>query len=643
LHTLRANGSLAGERQPGGRTAAGRAPPVDSRTTDRNLHIVVPTIGRPTCASVVREALRRERRLTRLTVVSQGCESRLDDGHRRDAERRGVVLTEIALPAAVGPAQARHLGALEGDEEFVGFLDDDITFVRGALSSLVERCERDGLGGACGVLVVPEAGPAGRAVKALLFWSIFRDRRQWAAWATRPVSSAILSGGMTVYRRSLYLHCAPAWTSFVPSGYGEDVELSFSVSRLADLVVDPAVRVDNAQRQQSTGPADPTARALQHLERYRSFAARHATTRAHWLAYGGVLAGILGRGLDQGAGPAFVRAVLGEAVRTAGRVVLPPTAPAWTAPMPPSAPEAASATVGAVVVFFHSEDTVLDCVRSLRAQTRPPDAIVVVTNSPVAGPLREELAAAGVRIVDMPTNVGFASACNAAVALVQDLDFAWFVNPDVACEPFCLERLLAAAATRGRAALAPTIVDQAGRTETSAKTRLYLTPWVLLARELGIGRRLNLGATAAPASPVHAVSAACLLVPLPAFTVLGGFDERYFLYGEDVDLCLRLGDAGIETAIVPGAVAVHEAGRGSGRSPAPGVRAIKGREARRAHYLLLQRFRSPRAAERYRRGLVWVLRARMAVARHRPGLEGVWEQDRAAYEWARDRGRGVSG
>lgn len=600
---------------------------------------MVPTIGRPTCAAVVREALHRERRLSRLTVVSQGCDACLDDGHRREAQRRGVVLSEIALPTAVGPAQARHVGALEGDEEFVGFLDDDITFVRGALTSLVERCERDGLGGACGVLVVPEAGPAGRAVKALLFWSIFRDRRQWAAWATRPVRSAILSGGMTVYRRALYLHCAPAWSSFVPSGYGEDVELSFSVSRLADLVVDPAVRVDNTQRQQSTGPADPTARALQHLERYRSFAARHASTRAHWLAYGGVLAGTLGRGLHQGAGPAFVRAVLGEAVRTVPRVALAPRPPVRTTPPPPSpAVTAARATVGAVVVFFHSEATIVECIRSLATQTRPPDVTVVVANSPIPAPVAEELAAAGARIVDLPANVGFGSACNAAVADL-DVDYAWFVNPDVACDPFCLGALLAATVGRAPAALAPTLVDRSGRIETSAKSHRYVTPWVLLARELGIGRRLGLGTanTAPGGSVVAAASAACLLVPTSAFAAAGGFDERYFLYGEDVDLCLRLGNAGVETVIVPGAVAVHESGAGSGRSPAPDVRAIKGREARRSHYLLVQRFRSPRSAERYRRGLVWVLRARLAVARARRGhgRAGVLQQDQAAYEWAR--------
>lgn len=633
---------LGGARR--GRASVGDIPkcwhsrPVDSAGTDRNLHIVVPSIGRPTCAHVVSEALGREARLARLTVVSQGCPALVTPELRAEAARRDIVLGEVVLPDAVGPAQARHLGALEGDEDFVGFLDDDITFEQGTLSSLVDGCERHDLGGACGVLVVPEAAPLARLVKGLLFWSIFRDRRQWAAWSRRPVRSAVLSGGMTVFRRALYLRCAASWTSFVPHGYGEDVELSFAISRLAPLVVDPALRVDNTQRQQSTGPAEPTSRALQHLDRYRAFADRHAHTRRHWLAYGVVLVGVLARGVNDGARLPFVRAVAAEGRRAAQRALAPAARAAlrWSvgeplAPNPKPANE--KATVGAVVVHYRSETTLEPCLRALATQTRPPDQIAVVANSPL--PPSGAAAALDVTVLQNPSNVGFAAACNQA-AEALDVDYLWFVNPDVRCEATCLERLLAYASDT--AVVAPVLVRTDRQPELSTKTRRYVTPWVLLARELGFGRRLRLGSGHPLATPavVTAVSGACLLAPTKPFSAVGGFDERYFLYGEDVDLCLRLAPRGVQIGVVTNATAVHASGTGAGGdAPDDEVRRIKGREARRAHALLLERFRSQRAARRYRFGLRLILPARLAV--------GGRPEDLAAYEWLRGGQQGAHG
>ena len=59
---------------------------------------------------------------------------------------------------------------------------------------------------------------------------------------------------------------------------------------------------------------------MRHLDRYRSFASRHATSRGHWMAYGGVLLGVLARGVGQGAGLRFVQAVVAEAAHAAREV-----------------------------------------------------------------------------------------------------------------------------------------------------------------------------------------------------------------------------------------------------------------------------------------------------------------------------------
>lgn len=286
----------------------------------RNLHIVIPAVRPRSCASVAAEALEREPRLARLTIVAQAC-SVVDHRLQLEADRRSVVLHEVRLPDRIGPGRARHVGSQDGDEDFVGFLDDDIGFERGSLSALVDRCEVDGLGGASGVVASTGTNPAGRLAKAVLFRSIFRDRRPSARSARRPVPSDILSGGLTVYRRALYERWAPSSTEFPPDGCGEDVELSFSISRQARLVIDPSVRVRNRDRELSVGPADPDSCAVRYLDRYRRFAARHATTRGHWVAYAGVLLGVLARGVSLGAGAPFVRAVRAEAAH-AGREIM---------------------------------------------------------------------------------------------------------------------------------------------------------------------------------------------------------------------------------------------------------------------------------------------------------------------------------
>ena len=83
---------------------------------------------------------------------------------------------------------------------------------------------------------------------------------------------------------------------------------------------------------------------------------------------------------------------------------------------------------------------------------------------------------------------------------------------------------------------------------------------------------------------------------------------------------------------------MHASGTGSGEPGDADVLEIKGREARRAHLLLLRRHRSEREASRYRAGLVWVLRARRLI---RPLLDPAKAAaDRAAWEWlAEEHGR----
>ena len=70
-------------------------------------------------------------------------------------------------------------------------------------------------------------------------------------------------------------------------------------------------------------------------------------------------------------------------------------------------------------------------------------------------------------------------------------------------------------------------------------------------------------ASGASSVTVDWVSGACMLVRRSALHAVGGFDERYFLYWEDADLCRRLRGAGFRIRYVPGASAIHRVGESS--------------------------------------------------------------------------------
>lgn len=598
---------------------------------ERILQLVVPTVGRPTVVDVIRRALAEEPLLARLTVVSQACPAVVDDSLLALGAVVGVVVEECRLDSRVGAARARVLGS-HGDEEFVGFLDDDIAVEQGTLSDLVVLCRDMVLGGACGVVVnAAENTRAYRLLKAMLFRSIFRDPRSAAVRATGVVPTPVLSGGVTVFRRSVFAACADAMDDF-PAGYswGEDFELSYRASLISLLAIDPGVRVRNEHLGMSRAEVDRDDVARRRIERYRGFADRHAHGPGEWAAYLGVVVALAGMSVRHGCGRDVRRLLVGEAGHAVRGVLGAIRSPGDRGAPRNAVP--ATATVAAVIVYFRSGRAVVGAVESLVGQGVAPTSVTVVANSPVPADIAAELADLGAIVVPPGGNVGFAAACNLGAAETV-ADFLWFVNPDVTCAKDCLETLLRQGGPAR--AVAPALRLPDGSAERSAKSRSYLRPGVLLSRELGVGRALRLGSPAPPRRPrvVTAVSGACLLVPRAAFDRVGGFAEEFFLYGEDVDLCLRLRRVGCKVAVIPDARAVHASGTGSGDPADPTVAEIKGREARRAHVLLLRRHRSDRAADRYLAGLAWVLRARRLV---RPGRS---VGDRAASKWVAEERR----
>jgi N-acetylglucosaminyl-diphospho-decaprenol L-rhamnosyltransferase len=233
----------------------------------------------------------------------------------------------------------------------------------------------------------------------------------------------------------------------------------------------------------------------------------------------------------------------------------------------PFAPPQAGAGM-ALVTVIHDSAPELD--RLLRSVARHlPAARVIVADSGSSDGGAAVARAAGAEVVDPGGNVGFGRATNAALAGVSE-PVTLVVNPDLELIDGSLAAL-ARAAARERAILAPVLLRPGGRREASAHPP-PLSP-AGLALALGPARALPRPLREAvepwratrPRRVGWAVGA-CLAARTETLRALGPFDERIFLYAEDLDLGLRAARQGVPTVFWPAARVVHHAGHAAARA-----------------------------------------------------------------------------
>ena len=244
------------------------------------------------------------------------------------------------------------------------------------------------------------------------------------------------------------------------------------------------------------------------------------------------------------------------------------------------------AEVSAVVVNYNAGPDLLDSLRSIGAALpeRDWDAVVVDNASSDGSAHIPSDLAPRVRVIANAQNVGFARGVNQGVAATTG-EFVLILNPDCQLGPGAGEALLADIRKSPRYAIAgPRILDPNGNIQGSARgdpdmlTGLFgRTGWLRRALpRLGVSRRNVIDPVMSDneSAAVDWVSGACMLARRDALAAVGGFDERYFLYWEDADLCRRLRAKGYEVRHVPAAVAVHKVGVSSRSSEADAIRAF---------------------------------------------------------------------
>jgi N-acetylglucosaminyl-diphospho-decaprenol L-rhamnosyltransferase len=141
-------------------------------------------------------------------------------------------------------------------------------------------------------------------------------------------------------------------------------------------------------------------------------------------------------------------------------------------------------------------------------------------------------------------------------------EFFCVLNPDVRLTSDPFPELLRELSAPRTGVVAPLIVDSCGAVQDSA--RRFPTPASLLRKALGSPVPPDYAIRDEPFSPDW-VAGMFMVFPREVFREIEGFDERYFLYYEDVDLCARLRRKGYEIRLNPRARAIHDAQRDSHR------------------------------------------------------------------------------
>ena len=218
-----------------------------------------------------------------------------------------------------------------------------------------------------------------------------------------------------------------------------------------------------------------------------------------------------------------------------------------------------------LVLHWRGMEKTRRCLTSLRATSYQNSHVLLVANgSPDGDSAQLATEFPEVEVLTLDRNYGFAGGCNRGMekALADQADFIWLLNNDAIAKPESIEHLVKAAIANPEAGALGAIVleghsstaEEAGLGEINfKKAKTYL-------RKTGQDKSSSQNSTQQEKGGYSCswLSGSNLLLRSSALAKVGLFDERYYLYFEDVELCKRLTDAGFKCLLVPGSTIEHE-------------------------------------------------------------------------------------
>jgi GT2 family glycosyltransferase len=208
--------------------------------------------------------------------------------------------------------------------------------------------------------------------------------------------------------------------------------------------------------------------------------------------------------------------------------------------------------IAVVIVNWNSGEYLGECLRNLKCQTLLPDRVLVVDNASTDGSMKgHEERFPDWDFVSLEHNTGFASANNFAVNQLVDCEWVAFLNPDAFAKPDWLANLMKAVEHSPEVKMFGSHMLGHNTDLLDGTGDIYHVSGVAWRRDHGM-KSIN-----RESGEIFSPCAAASLIFREAFLEVGGFDEHFFCYNEDVDLSFRLRLKGHRCIYVPDAVVEH--------------------------------------------------------------------------------------
>jgi len=236
--------------------------------------------------------------------------------------------------------------------------------------------------------------------------------------------------------------------------------------------------------------------------------------------------------------------------------------------------------ISAIVLNYRNPQYTVSCVQNLRKQTIADRMEILVVDNHSCddsiGVLRNRLGnERNVRIIETPENLGFGAGNNHGARHAKGA-YLLILNPDTEPEPEGLAQLVHLMEQDETIGI---IAPKLEFTDKSVRDSFRRFPTVMdfiikrtLLRHLlheRLNRYLRRSINPTETCDVEWVVGACMLIRRPLYELLGGFDERYFLFLEDTDLCRRCWEAGFRVVFSPQTIAADRKQRLSGNGFLP--------------------------------------------------------------------------
>ncbi|EKD58954.1 MAG: hypothetical protein ACD_56C00020G0009 [uncultured bacterium] len=215
--------------------------------------------------------------------------------------------------------------------------------------------------------------------------------------------------------------------------------------------------------------------------------------------------------------------------------------------------------ISVIIVNYQSQQFLADCLLTLQKNFNEKIVEIIIVNND-SNRLSESFIANNptLKIINLPSNQGFSKACNHGANVAKG-EILFFLNPDtqiISADPAVIIKHLNTPQT---GIIAPKLVSLNGEVQPWSAGK-SINPLSLIKNNLGIIESKSVWENASLSS-VDWVSGAAFLISKKLFLSIGGFDQNFFMYFEDVDFCQRIKGAGYNILRLPDFSVLHIGGQ----------------------------------------------------------------------------------